>query len=158
VTWIFWVAVALIAYAYVGYPGWLWFRSWLRPVPVQSGAIEPFVSIVMVVRNEERVLEAKIDQLLEIDYPVERMELVIVSDGSTDRTEVILHQYACNPRVQVVMNQLSRGKVSGLNDALQVVQGEIVVFTDARQKIEQGALRMLVQDFATRRLAVSVGN
>jgi poly-beta-1,6-N-acetyl-D-glucosamine synthase len=72
----------------------------------------------------------------------------VVSDGSTDKTEAILHEYASNPRVQVVLNQLSKGKASGLNDALQVAQGEIVVFTDARQRVEPSALRALLADFA----------
>jgi len=148
VRWVFWGAVALIVYAYAGYPGWLWLRSRWRPLPVRREAIEPIVSIVMVVRNEEQVLPTKINNLLGIDYPTDRMELVIVSDGSTDHTESILHGYARNPRVRIVMNQLSRGKASGLNDALQVIQGEIVVLTDARQKLEQDALRVLVQDFA----------
>jgi biofilm PGA synthesis N-glycosyltransferase PgaC len=76
------------------------------------------------------------------------LQIVIVSDGSTDGTENILHGYARDPRVQVVLNQLSRGKASGLNDALQVALGEIVVFTDARQRFERGALTALLADFA----------
>jgi poly-beta-1,6-N-acetyl-D-glucosamine synthase len=148
VRWAFWGAAALIAYTYAGYVGWLWLRGRWRPLPVQSGTIEPFVSIVMVVRDEERVLEAKIENLLGLDYPQERMELVIVSDGSTDGTEAILHKHARNPRVRIVMRQLSRGKASGLNDALQVAHGEIVIFTDARQKVESGAMRVLLGNFA----------
>jgi len=147
-TWVFWGAVALIAYTYVGYLGWLWLRSQLNPRPVLHGAVEPFVSVVMVVRNEEQVLQGKLENLLELDYPRERTDLVVVSDGSTDHTEAILHEYARSPRVHAVMNQLSQGKASGLNDALQVAQGEIVIFTDARQKIEPGAMRVLLENFA----------
>src|SRR6202030_2633618 len=69
-------------------------------------------------------------------------------DGSTDGTEAILRQHLQNPRVHVVMNQLSRGKASGLNDAIELAHGDIVVFTDARQNIEAGALRFLVENFA----------
>jgi cellulose synthase/poly-beta-1,6-N-acetylglucosamine synthase-like glycosyltransferase len=101
-----------------------------------------------VVRNEEQVLRTKLENLLELDYPQEQTELVVVSDGSTDSTEAILHEYARNPRVQVVLNQVSQGKASGLNDALQVAQGEIVIFTDARQTIEPGAVRVLLENFA----------
>jgi poly-beta-1,6-N-acetyl-D-glucosamine synthase len=146
--WAFWVSVIVIAYTYVGYLGWLWLRSRLRPKPVQWQTFQPFVSIVMVVRNEERVLHAKIENLLTLDYKQEQTELVIVSDGSTDATDAILHEQASNPRVVTLLNQMSRGKASGLNDALQVVRGDIVVFTDARQKIESGALQMLVNNFA----------
>lgn len=146
--WVFWSAVAFIAYTYAGYPVWLWLRSKLKPWPIQRGSIEPLVSIAMVVRNEEKVLGDKLDNLLSLDYPEQLMQIVVVSDGSTDRTEAILHEYAQNPRVQVVLNQLSKGKASGLNDALTVAQGDIVVFTDARQRIEREAIGALLADFA----------
>lgn len=145
---VFWGAAALIAYAYAGYPGWLWLRShWRRP-PVRRGRCSPFVSIVMVVRNEEQVLERKLENLLALDYPSELTQLIVVSDGSTDRTESILRSYAPNPRVSVVLNQLPRGKASGLNDAAELAQGDVVVFTDARQRIEPVALPLLLENFA----------
>ncbi len=147
-TWVFWGAVALIAYTYVGYPLWLWLRCRLRPKPVQTDTIRPFVSVVMVVRNEERVLARKLDNLLGLEYPGEQMEIVVVSDGSTDRTEKILREFAKRPQVHAVMNQFSQGKASGLNDALKIAQGEIVVFTDVRQIIERAGLQVLVNSFA----------
>jgi poly-beta-1,6-N-acetyl-D-glucosamine synthase len=147
-TWVFWGSVAVILYTYAGYLAWLWLRSQWRPMPVRRAAIEPSISVVLVVRNEQRVLAAKLENLLGLDYPQERMDVVVVSDGSTDRTEEILHEYAQNPRVQTVLKQLSQGKASGLNDALQVAQGEIVIFTDARQHIEAGGVKVLVENFA----------
>jgi len=146
--WIFWGAALLVAYTYAGYVGWLWLRARLWPWPVLRAKQEPSVSIVMVVRNEERWLESKLRNLMELDYPPERCQIVVVSDGSTDRTEAILRAHANNPRVQVVMNQLSRGKASGLNDAISVAAGEVIVFTDARQQIEPGAIRLLMENFA----------
>ncbi|HXO33720.1 MAG TPA: glycosyltransferase family 2 protein [Candidatus Acidoferrales bacterium] len=146
--WIFWGATLLIAYTYLGYAGWLWVRAQLSPWPVRRAPEEPGVSVVMVVRNEEQVLESKLRNLLDLDYPAESCQIVVVSDGSTDRTEAILRQHLHNPRMHVVINQVSRGKASGLNDAFKWVQGEIVVFTDARQKIESGALRILLENFA----------
>jgi poly-beta-1,6-N-acetyl-D-glucosamine synthase len=147
-TWAFWGAVALMGYTYTGYPLWLWLRSRFRLRPIQSAPMEPFVSIVMVVRNEEQVLGRKLENLLGLDYPEGQAEIVVVSDGSTDGTESILREYARSPRVHAVFNQLSRGKASGLNDALSVAHGEIVVFTDARQRIEPGGLRVLLESFA----------
>ena len=146
--WIFWGSAAVIAYTYFGYPEWLWLRKIWRGKAVRRGAYSPFVSVVMVVRNEERVLERKLENLLSLDYPGELIRLVVVSDGSTDRTEAILKSYASNPRVNVVLNQLSRGKASGLNDAFEFAQGDIVVFTDARQEIEPGALGRLLENLA----------
>ena len=124
--WVFWVSAALVFYAYIGYPAWLWLRSRLFPRPVLRGTNEPFVSIVMVVRNEEKALPLKLDNLLSLDYPENRLEVVVVSDGSTDATDRILHKRAQDERVRVVLNQLSAGKASGLNDALEIAQGEIV--------------------------------
>jgi poly-beta-1,6-N-acetyl-D-glucosamine synthase len=146
--WAYWAAVVLIAYTYAGYPLWLWVRSRWRPLPVKAAPIEPSLSIVMVVRNEERNLRAKLDNLLGLDYPETKLEIVVVSDGSTDGTETILHEYAQSSRVHAMFNQLSRGKASGLQDALSIAGGEVVVFTDARQKIEHGGLRALVANFA----------
>jgi cellulose synthase/poly-beta-1,6-N-acetylglucosamine synthase-like glycosyltransferase len=146
--WVFWSAALLIAYPYVGYAGWLWLRARLWPWPVLRGQQEPYVSIVMVVRNEERWLESKLRNLLELDYPQARYRIVVVSDGSTDRTDAILHGYADDPRVQLLMNQLSRGKACGLNDAISLAAGEVVVFTDVRQRIESGAIRLLMENFA----------
>ncbi len=147
-TWVFWAAVAIVAYAYVGYLALLWVRAQFNPRPVMRGAVEPLVSVLMVVRNEEAVLKQKLRNLLELDYPAERLQVVVVSDGSTDGTEAILREYATDPRVHVMLNQLSRGKAQGLNDGMALAQGEIVLFTDARQPIERNALCLLMQNFA----------
>lgn len=146
--WVFWGAVFLIAYAYAGYMGWLWLRSRLCPKPALRGQLEPDVSIVMVVRNEEQCLEGKLRNLVELDYPQGRCQIVVVSDGSTDGTEAILRQHARDPRVHVILHQSPQGKACGLNSAAAVVTGEAVVFTDARQKIEPGALRLLLENLA----------
>jgi len=145
---LFWGAAGFIAYTYVGYVAWLWIRSRVRPWPVLRAPREPHVSIVMVVRNEEAVLERKLQNLLELDYPADRCQIVVVSDGSTDRTEEILRERAGNPRVQAILKQMSDGKASGLNDAVAVAGGEVIVFMDARQTIERGALRLLMENFA----------
>ena len=147
-TWVFWAAAFLIAYTYVGYVGWLWLRARLWPWPVLRSQQEPSVSVVMVVRNEERWLERKLRNLLELEYPPSLCQIVVVSDGSTDHTEAILRRHADDPRVQVLLNQLSRGKACGLNDAIAVAAGEVLVFTDARQQIESGAVRLLMENFA----------
>lgn len=146
--WVFWISAGLIAYAYVGYAAWLRLRTLWRSRPVMRAAFTPSLSIVMVVRNEERILEAKLNNLLGLDYPLDRYEIVVVSDGSTDRTEAILRERAREPRVRVVLNQLAQGKAGGLNDAVVHAQGEIVVFTDARQRIEPEAVRFLAENFA----------
>ena len=145
---LFWAAALVIFYTYVGYAAWLWLRARLSPWPVLRSANEPNISIVMVVRNEEEWLDRKLQNLLSIDYPPGLCQVIVVSDGSSDRTDSILRSYADNPRVQVLMKQLSAGKAAGLNDAIDLAAGEIVVLTDARQKFEAGAVRLLIENFA----------
>jgi biofilm PGA synthesis N-glycosyltransferase PgaC len=145
--WVFWSAFALVAYTYAGYLCWLWLRARLFPWPVRHSPQEPQVSVVMVVRNEEQVLQRKLQNILTLDYPEGLCQVVVVSDGSTDGTERILSSHAADPRVHVIMNQLPRGKASGLNDAIAMASGEIIVFTDARQQIEPGAIRLLAENF-----------
>ncbi|HTU41357.1 MAG TPA: glycosyltransferase family 2 protein [Candidatus Aquilonibacter sp.] len=147
-TLLFWAAAFLIFYTYLGYVAWLWLEAQLSPWPVLRGEPEaPYISILVVVRNEERWIEGKLRNLLELEYPPERCQIVVVSDGSTDKTDSILREYANDPRIQVLMNQLSRGKAAGLNDAVDLAAGEIVILTDARQKIEAGAVRRLMEKF-----------
>src|SRR5215471_11476522 len=110
--WIFWIAAALVVYTYLGYAGWLRLRVLWRSRPVLRGPLTPFVSVVMVVRNEEKILESKLKNLLSLDYPEHRLQMVVVSDGSNDGTEQILREYSPNERVQVILNQLSKGKAS----------------------------------------------
>ena len=145
---LFWLAVALIVHTYVGYACWLRMRLLWHSRPVQRASFTPLVSIAMVVRNEQQVLETKLQNLMGLDYPTDRCQIIVVSDGSTDQTESILRSYASDPRIHIVLNQLAQGKACGLNDAIDLAQGEIVVFTDARQSIEPKAVRVLAENFA----------
>jgi cellulose synthase/poly-beta-1,6-N-acetylglucosamine synthase-like glycosyltransferase len=142
--WLFWAAAGLVAYTYVGYLCWLRVRLLWRAYPVMHGPFTPPVSIVMVVRNEEEILESKLQNLLSLDYPP--TQIIVVSDGSTDGTEAILRRY--EPQVVTILNPTPRGKAAGLNDAIPLASGEIVLFTDARQRIDAQALRLLTENFA----------
>lgn len=145
---VFWSSVGILAYTYLGYPAWLWVRSRFRSRPVHAAPHQTSVSVVMIVRNEAAVLEGKLHNLLAIDYPEEQVEVIVVSDGSTDSTDQILRKFAQHSRVQVLSFPQSRGKAAGLNDALALAKGDLVLFTDARQKLEAGALRLLASQFA----------
>jgi len=145
---VFWSAAGLIAYAYIGYPCWLWLRRrwWSRPV--RASEYTPTISVVMVVRNETAHLEPKLRNLFSLDYPAQQTEFIIVSDGSTDETNEVLHRHENHPWLRVILSPESRGKAAGLNDAVAAAQGELIVFTDARQRVEVGALRELARNFA----------
>jgi cellulose synthase/poly-beta-1,6-N-acetylglucosamine synthase-like glycosyltransferase len=154
---VFWMAAAFTFYAYAGYLCWLGLRAMVRPWPVQRGVFFPTISIVMVVRNEAAVLRDKLRNLLALDYPAERCQLVVVSDGSTDGTEEILREAAQDPRVHIVLNQLPQGKASGLNDGVGLAGGEVVVFSDARQYLEENAPRLLMENFVDPRVGAVSG-
>jgi poly-beta-1,6-N-acetyl-D-glucosamine synthase len=153
---VFWLAAALVGYSYLGYPAWLWLRSRWSPRPVRRGAVRslaaPAVSAVLVVRNEEAVIARKLENLLALDYPHAQLDVVVVSDGSSDRTPAILADYARDSgvptRVRFLTKPTSQGKAAGLNDAIKLATGEVLLFTDARQQIESGALRFLIENFA----------
>jgi cellulose synthase/poly-beta-1,6-N-acetylglucosamine synthase-like glycosyltransferase len=102
----------------------------------------------MIVKNEESVIADKLDNLFAMDYPAEKLEIVVVSDGSDDGTVGILEGLKEHPRARVLLKDTSQGKAAGLNDAIRMASGEIVFFTDARQQIEPGALRCLLENFA----------
>lgn len=145
---VFWFAAAVVFYAYVGYAAWLWVVSRVRPWPLRRGENFPFVSVVMVVHDEEKTLARKLHNLAELNYPQDRLEFVVVSDGSRDATEQILSEGTKNARLRVLTFAERKGKACRLNEALKVAQGEIVLFVDARQEIERDALRLLMEDFA----------
>ncbi|HEX9111645.1 MAG TPA: glycosyltransferase family 2 protein [Terriglobales bacterium] len=155
--WIFWIAAALIGYSYLGYPVWLWLRSRWSPRPVRRSHQEPAVSVVMVVRNEEAIVARKLENLLSLDYAEAKFEVVVVSDGSSDGTGAILEQFVRGGRVRTMMKPVSQGKASGLNDAVQLASGEVLLFTDARQQIEPGALRLLMENFADPEVGAASG-
>jgi poly-beta-1,6-N-acetyl-D-glucosamine synthase len=152
IKYIFWIAAVLVGYSYLGYPAWLWLRSRWSPRPVRRGSNLPAVSAVIVVRNEEAVIARKLENLLTLDYPQDKLDIVVVSDGSTDRTPAILREYSNNAgpqtRVRTLTKSESRGKATGLNDAISLATGEVLLFTDARQQIESRALRLLIENFA----------
>jgi len=155
--WLFWISAAVIGYSYLGYPLWLWLRSRWSPRPVRRGASEPPVSAVMVVRDEEAVVARKLENLLGLDYPPGKLEVVVVSDGSSDRTDEILAGFSNETRLRTIAKPVSRGKAAGLNDAIRSARGDLLLFTDARQHIEPGALRFLAENFADPEVGAASG-
>jgi len=153
----FWVSAAVVFYSYLGYVAWLWVSSRVRPYPLRRGVCFPFVSVVMVVHDEEETLARKIENLSGLDYPPDRLEFVAVSDGSRDGTEKILCEAAKDPRWRVLNFAEQKGKASRLNEALAVARGEIVLFVDARQQIERDALRRLMENFADEAVGCASG-
>lgn len=143
----FWLCAFLLGYTYLGYPVLMWVWASLRSRPPQLRNIEPTVSLVLVAHNEARRIEGRIENLLSLDYPRDRLEILIASDGSTDGTAERTRAYE-PAGVRVMAFEIRRGKPAMLNDLVSKARGEIVVFADARQRFETGALRAIVAPFA----------
>jgi poly-beta-1,6-N-acetyl-D-glucosamine synthase len=143
----FWISVGFVLYTYLGYPLTMYARSRWKLRPVQTAAIVPFVSIIIAVRNEEAHISRKIHNLKDLDYPPDRCEVIVISDGSTDDTNDILAAHACE-HVHPLISESHLGKAAALNKAIECAHGEIVVFTDARQLVGRDAIRYLVANFA----------
>lgn len=144
---LFWLCFTATAYAYFGYAVWLWIFAHLRKQPVlRQESFVPTVSIVIAARNEEANLPAKLQNLQHLDYPPSRLQIVIASDGSTDRTAAILREQAGH--ISSVILDESNGKACALNEAVKLATGEILVFLDARQSVEPDAVSQLAACFA----------
>jgi cellulose synthase/poly-beta-1,6-N-acetylglucosamine synthase-like glycosyltransferase len=145
---IFWFSASVGFYVYIGYPLLL---TLLRPLirrPVRKQPIEPFVSLLVPAYNEADVIAAKIQNSLALDYPLNRLEIVIASDGSTDGTVEIAQQLADGARVVVDAYPTNRGKIAVLNDSVPKLHGTVVAFSDAASMLAPNSIRELVANFA----------
>ncbi len=152
---LFWLCLALVGYAYFGYAIWLWLLVRLRRRPIQRRPILPEVSIIVAARNEEANLPGKLENLHHLNYPQDRLQIIIVSDGSTDRTVSILREQGCSI-TSVILDQ-PEGKACALNEAVDHASGEILFFQDARQLADPDALRELVSCFADSTVGAASG-
>jgi poly-beta-1,6-N-acetyl-D-glucosamine synthase len=144
---VFALAAALVLYTYLGYPALIALAARFRPAPaVRKGTGTPSVSVVIVVHNEAG-LEEKLRNALALDYPREHLEIVVVSDGSTDETEDVVSRLS-GEGVRLVALPGPRGKAAALNAAIPLTRGEILVLTDARQRLAPDSVRQLVAYFS----------
>lgn len=142
-----WTAIGLMAYVFVGYPGLLWLFSKLRPRPLLQENITPSVTLLISAFNEAHVIGRKIENALALDYPRERLEIMVISDASSDATDEIVRSYADRGVVLHRMPQRG-GKTLGLNAGVERARSEILVFSDANIIYRPDALRKLVRNFA----------
>lgn len=141
---LFWIALLFVAYTYVGYPLAVWLLARARgPEPIVDETLTewPAVTVVIAVHNEQARVLKKIENLRDLDYPVDRLQWIFVSDGSTDATNDLLRAQSQGRLIAYPQRQ---GKPHALNTALREVTTPIVVFADVRQHIERSAVRKLV--------------
>jgi cellulose synthase/poly-beta-1,6-N-acetylglucosamine synthase-like glycosyltransferase len=141
---VFAFALALVAYAYVGYPALVLLAARLRPAPpVRKAPLTPRLTVILIVRDEEGNLAEKLRNCLALDYPRDLLEVLVVSDGSTDGTEAVAEGFG-DRGVRLLRLRPARGKAAALNAAVPESRGEVLLLTDARQHLGADAARQLV--------------
>ena len=153
----FWGSFFLIFYTYIGYPLQLLLQTRFFPKPHRKGPIGQFtprISIVVAARNEENNIAGRLRNLINQDYPFSNFEIIIVSDGSTDRTNDIVNEFITSwslsesyPNLRLITYETSKGKPHALNLGVGESKGEFVVFADSRQTFKADAINQLIANF-----------
>ncbi|MBI4430111.1 MAG: glycosyltransferase family 2 protein [Candidatus Omnitrophica bacterium] len=143
---LFWVFFILIVYTYAGYPFALLVLSKWRNRPALKAQMEPAVTVILSAFNEQKWIEAKLFNLLNMDYPEKKIEILVGSDGASDATDQIISKVR-SPRVRFFRFVSNLGKPNVLNALAKEAHGAILIFTDARQEFDRKAIRMLVRNF-----------
>jgi cellulose synthase/poly-beta-1,6-N-acetylglucosamine synthase-like glycosyltransferase len=153
---VFWVAAGLIIYAHLGYPLLLAGLVAIFGEPkdaAEEGSELPLVTLIIPAHDEEEVIERKVSNARALDYPADRLEIVVASDGSSDRTA----QLARDAGADSVLELQRVGKVAALNEAVRPARGSILAFSDANSYWRPDALRRLVARFAGQRVGYACG-
>lgn len=155
--WVFWLCAALVAYVYAGYPLLLRLvhAVWGR-VPAYPPAPDPSITLVISAFNEEATIREKLQNTLSLDYPSDRLQTLVVSDASDDRTDDIVREYAdCG--IGLLRMPQRGGKTLGLNAAVKAATGDLVVFSDANAMYRRNSLKRLAAPFADTAVGAVVG-
>ncbi len=154
------VSFGVLVYTYIGYPVLIGVLARLFPLRIpEDPSYLPKVTACIPVHNAASYLPAKLDSLLGLDYPADKLEILIYSDGATDETDAIARDYAArDSRVKLIKSDERRGKPIGVNRMLDEASGEVLLMTDIRQPLVPGALRALVRKLADARVACVSGN
>jgi cellulose synthase/poly-beta-1,6-N-acetylglucosamine synthase-like glycosyltransferase len=153
---LFWSSFALMGYVYFLYPVMITSLSKYLNKRFSKGDIEPPVSIIITAYNEERGIVSKIENTLSLDYPKHKMEIIVGSDGSTDRTNEIVRSYE-NQGVRLMGYAHNRGKTMTQNDCVRNASYEIIIFMDASSLCDTNCIRRLVANLSDPRVGAVAG-
>lgn len=154
------IALVLLAYTWTGYPLILWLLRKFFSRQVKRGSSQdcPKVSIIIAARNEEAKIAAKLADCLNLEYPPDRFEILVVSDNSTDRTDEIVKDFARDVRIRLLAGHGALGKSGAQNLAVQSASGDMLFFTDADTRTHPDMLKMLVENFADPKVGLVTAN
>jgi cellulose synthase/poly-beta-1,6-N-acetylglucosamine synthase-like glycosyltransferase len=144
---LFWSCCLLLTYVYVLYPAIVMVLAARYGRTVHRGDALPTVTIIVTVYNEEKCIRAKLDNLAELNYPPELVDVIVASDASSDSTEAIAASYG-HLQVRVLRVEGRQGKTACQNAAASTAKGEVLIFTDATTRLHADAVRRLVENFA----------
>jgi len=144
---LFFFFLFMLFYVYLGYPILVFLFSIIKNTKVKKGAHKAHVTILIAAYNEEASIESTLKNKLALDYPKEKLEIIVISDGSTDKTDEIIKQYK-RQGVRLLRQEPRAGKTSALNTAVPKAKGNILVFSDANSLYATDALNKLVQNFS----------
>ena len=155
---IFIVCLCIVVYTYAGYGVLLFVLVKVKRlfvlVPKKASKFEPNITLLIAAYNEEQVLDEKIRNSMQLDYPLEKLEIVFVTDGSNDRSCEIIEQY---PEITLFHQKERKGKIAAVDRVMKLVHGEYIVFSDANTLLNQQALKMLVRHFEDPKVGVVAG-
>jgi cellulose synthase/poly-beta-1,6-N-acetylglucosamine synthase-like glycosyltransferase len=156
----FFGGLAVIAWVYAGYPVLLGIAATLRRKAVERRAIEATVSVIICAYNEERDIGRKLEETLATDYPLDRLEVVVASDGSTDRTDEIVRRFErpAAPCVRLLRVEGRGGKTLAQNAAVRAATGDILVFSDVTTVYTPRTIGAMVENFADPRVGCVGGD
>jgi cellulose synthase/poly-beta-1,6-N-acetylglucosamine synthase-like glycosyltransferase len=154
---LFWSSLGALAWTQAGYPVAAAALARLRGRPVRKDEIEPMVSLIVAAHDEEAVIERRLANLLALDYPPDKLDVVVASDASTDRTDELVETVAEREAHVRLLECPRGGKVAAQNRAVRATTGEILAFTDANAQWRPDALRKLVRNFADPEVAYVCG-
>jgi biofilm PGA synthesis N-glycosyltransferase PgaC len=147
---IFWVSISVIFYSYLGYGILLYMLVQIKKLfipsrKLASSTYEPFVALVVAAYNEEDFIKAKIDNTMELDYPPNKLEVIFITDGSTDGTVDIIRRHS---NFKLLHEPQRRGKVAAMNRAIDHVSAPVVIFCDANTLLNKACIRKLVAHYS----------
>jgi cellulose synthase/poly-beta-1,6-N-acetylglucosamine synthase-like glycosyltransferase len=143
---IFWLTLGTIFFTYFGYPLLILFFSLFIDNKIEKGDIEPNVTFLITAYNEEKNITEKLENTLSLDYPKEKLEIIVASDASEDRTDEIVKEFADQG---VILHRVEGrvGKTETQNQAVKIAKGNIIIFSDATTKYRKDAIRKLVRNY-----------
>ncbi len=154
---LFWVSVFFILYTYIGYPLLISLIARFIPFQIeQSGAPDLSVTILITAYNEETVIEKKIENSLGLDYPRDKLQIIVAADGSSDRTPEIVRKFS-DRGVELTFTPQRGGKMAAINRAIPYSSGEIIIFSDANNMYDQDTIRKLIDPFSDQTVGATTG-